>query len=304
MIKYIVLFLAIIFSFAFFIRGCDSPSYTDVPESICDTSKNIDNQHSQPLFNNPKATNNIDSILIVCSDTNRLDTSNDIEIPRLNDTRAEQILSRKGYTCSYNQDTRNANWVAWHLTKEHTDGPWSRKGLPYIEDSEVIGIKQELDDWYYHDLEIDHGHMCPAGDNKWDKDAMIETFLLTNMCPQNSNLNRGIWENLESRCRGWASHYGEIYITTGPIFYSQNYKTIGANKVGVPDAFYKVVLCLTKKPKALGFIFPNADPEYYNIKDYMYSVDEVESITKIDFFYNLEDSIENIIEASSNLNNW
>lgn len=226
------------------------------------------------------------------------------EIPRIIDTRAEQILSREGYTCSYNQDTRNANWVAWHLTKEHTDGPWSRKGLPYIEDSDVIGAKQELSDWYNHNLNIDHGHLCPAGDNKWDKEAMIESFLLTNMCPQNSNLNQGIWETLESRCRGWARHYGVVYITAGPIFYSKNYKTIGANKIGIPDAFYKVVLCLTKKPKALGFIFPNVEPEYDNIKDYMYSVDEVENITKIDFFHNMEDSIENIIEASSNLNNW
>ena len=49
----------------------------------------------------------------------------------------EQILVRKGYLCSYNEITRNANWVAWHLTKEHTTGPWTRDGIPYIEDSDV-----------------------------------------------------------------------------------------------------------------------------------------------------------------------
>ena len=26
--------------------------------------------------------------------------------------------------------------------------------------------------------------MCPAGDNKWDAEAMYETFLYTNICPQ------------------------------------------------------------------------------------------------------------------------
>lgn len=230
-----------------------------------------------------------------------------IEIPKIIDNRPEQILTRIGYTCSYNQDTRNANWVAWHLTKEHTNGQWTKKGIPYIEDNDVIGYRQENSDWESIDLSdagIDHGHICPAADNKWSKNAMVQSYLLTNMCPQNANLNRGIWEKLESRCRGWARHYGEVYITAGPIFYSKNYKTIGANKIGIPDAFYKVVLCLTKKPKALGFIFPNVEPEYDNIKDYMYSVDEVENITKIDFFHNMEDSIENIIEASSNLNNW
>lgn len=308
MIKYIVLFLAIIFSFAFFIKGCDSPSYTDVPESICDTLKNIDNQHSQPLYNNLKATNNIDSILnIAYSDTNRLETSNDIEIPRLIDTRAEQILIREGYTCSYNQNTRNANWVAWLLTKEHSNGPWTSNSIPYKEDNDVIGYRQENSDWESIDLSdagIDHGHICPAADNKWSKNAMVQSYLLTNMCPQNANLNRGIWEKLESRCRGWARHYGEVYITAGPIFYSKDYKTIGANKVGVPDAFYKVVLCLNKRPKALGFIFPNTEPEFDNIENYMVSVDNVEAKTKIDFFHNLVDSVEDKVEAKSDLNIW
>lgn len=291
MAKYIVAFLAILFCIAFFIKGCGNNSEyeqhplesTEVFEVIDTLEQNLDTS-SNIVFNETYIS--------------------DIETPRICNNIAEQILKRTGYTCSYNQDTRNANWVAWHLTKEHTDGPWSRKGLPYIEDSDVIGAKQELSDWYNHNLNIDHGHLCPAGDNKWDKEAMIESFLLTNMCPQNSKLNQGIWETLESRCRGWARHYGVVYITAGPIFYSKNYKTIGANKIGIPDAFYKVVLCLTKKPKALGFIFPNVEPEYDNIKDYMYSVDEVENITKIDFFHNMEDSIENIIEASSNLNNW
>ena len=290
MAKYIVTFLAILFCIAFFIKGCGNNSeYEQYPLEPTEISEVIDT-----LEQNLDTCSNI-----VFSET----YISDIEIPRICNNIAEQILIRTGYTCSYNQDTRNANWVAWHLSKEHTDGPWSRKGLPYIEDSDVIGAKQELSDWYNHNLNIDHGHLCPAGDNKWDKDAMIESFLLTHMCPQNSNLNQGIWETLESRCRGWARHYGEIYIVAGPIFYN-SYKTIGANKVGVPDAFYKVILCLVDEPKALGFIFQNEIPEYNSIKDYMCSVDEVEKITQIDFFYNLEDSIENKVEAVSNLNIW
>ena len=257
---------------------------------------------SQELFDSICQTEEIlldtDSLSVDDNDTISL------EIPRFSCPTTEQILKRTGYTCSYNQNTRNANWVAWHLTKNHADGPWSRKGIPYIEDADVVGAKQELSDWYNHKLNIDHGHLCPAADNEWDKEAMIESFLLTNMCPQNSNLNQNVWETLESRCRGWARHYGEVYIVAGPIFYNNNYKTIGSNKVGVPDAFYKVVLCMADKPKALGFIFPNEDPKSQNIKDYMCSVDEVENITKIDFFYILDDNIENDIEAISNLNIW
>lgn len=223
------------------------------------------------------------------------------EIPRLMVPVAEQILVREGYTTSYNPKTKNANWVAWHLTREHTSGPWSRKGIPYLVDKEVKGPRQELEDYHTTTLPIDHGHMCPAGDNKWSAKAIEQTFLLTNICPQNSALNRGDWEELESRCRGWANHYGEIWIACGPIF-NEGYKTIG-NGVGVPDAFYKVVLRMGKSPQTLGFIYTN-DGTSNKLSHYLVSVDEVEEITGIDFFFILPDEIENMIEASSNLKEW
>lgn len=226
-----------------------------------------------------------------------------ILLPQLIVRRNSKILQRLGYITSYNTITKNANWVAWHLTKEHTDGKWKRDGIPYMVDEEISGSRQELDDWYGHNLPIDHGHMCPAGDNKWSKEAMEQTFLLTNMCPQNSELNRGDWEVLESKCRGWARHYGEIYIVCGPIFYSNSFKTIGKNKVGVPDAFFKVILCINKRPKALGFIYPN-DGAHHKINHYVTTIDDVEKQTGIDFFYNLPDEIENEIESNASLSAW
>lgn len=39
------------------------------------------------------------------------------ELPAPLKDRPEQILQRKGYTTSYNRDTKNPNWVAWHLTR-------------------------------------------------------------------------------------------------------------------------------------------------------------------------------------------
>lgn len=223
-------------------------------------------------------------------------------LPIITDDKPSQIIKRLAYITSYNINTKNANWVTWHLTREHTTGKWSRDGVPYMVDEDVVGPRQELEDWYVHSLPIDHGHLCPAGDNKWSKEAMFETFYLTNMCPQNSSLNHGDWEELESRCRGWAKKYGDIYIVAGPIFYNAEYKIIG-NNVGVPDAFFKVVLCTNKRPKALGFIYPN---EHNNqmMSHYLASVDEVEEVSNIDFFSFLEDSIEDKIEAEPNLNIW
>lgn len=226
-----------------------------------------------------------------------------LELAQFTKKQSEQILVRLGYTTSYNSITKCPNWVAWHLTEDHTDGPWTRKGIPYMVDEEVEGPRQELTDWQGHDLPIDHGHMCPAGDNKWSKQAMEASFLLTNFCPQNAILNNGDWKHLEERCRGWARHYGEVYIACGPIFNGSSYKTIGDNQVGVPDAFFKVVLRMGKRPAALGFIYPNRGG-HQDMSQYVMTVDEVEAKTGIDFFYNLPDDVEDVVEAQSDIKKW
>jgi endonuclease G len=74
-------------------------------------------------------------------------------------------------------------------------------------------------------------------------------------------------------------------------------KRIGNHKVGVPDAFFKVVLLnVDKDPQALGFIFPNAEGNH-PLETYLHSVDEVEAQTSLDFFPLLDDELENRIEA-------
>lgn len=129
-----------------------------------------------------------------------------------------QILYRTGYITSYNQSTKIPNWVAWKLTGDRTSGNVPRC-QNYSPDADVPKPRQEIEDWENKESEeFDHGHMCPAGDNKWSRKAMKETFLLTNICPQNSQLNQETWEHLESHCRWWANKFGTIYIITGPIF--------------------------------------------------------------------------------------
>ena len=236
-----------------------------------------------------------------------------------------QILERLGYITSYNKDTKCPNWVAWYLTKERIDGLFTRKGVPYYdEDGTAIGIggitpetfrnsyfidldaeepRQEHSDWLGRPSDIDHGHMCPAGDNKWDKAAMNQSYLLTNMCPQNSSLNSGGWNKLEEKCRKWANRYGDIYIVAGPIFYDGVKNTFGANKIAIPDAFFKVVLCMSGKPKAIGFIYENNSSSQSMFKNCC-SVDRVEEITGFDFFSSLPDDVEDTIEETSNINDW
>lgn len=213
----------------------------------------------------------------------------------------DQILERTGYVASYNKTNLLPNWVAWHLTAERTEGSAKRSGVDFAEDTEVP--EPRATDWDYYNSGYDRGHMCPAADNKWSKKAMEESFLFTNMCPQNGNLNRGDWNEMEMACRKWAKKYGDLYIVCGPILYKGKHKTIGKNKVVVPEAFFKVVLRTGDDPQAIGFIYKNTSGN--RPKDsYVNTVDEVERITGIDFFPSLPDDVEKKVEAECDLGLW
>ena len=224
------------------------------------------------------------------------------EIPAPLTDRPEQILIKKGFTVSYNHQTKTPNWVAWHLTKSHTKGANQRAYEKFTEDISV-GEPRATDDDYYNSR-YDRGHMCPAGDNKWDKQAMEQSFLFTNICPQNHGLNKYEWNDLEMLCREWAYQYGAVDIVCGPIYGTSGIrKTIGKHKVWVPDAFFKVVLCRQGKAKAIGFVFRN-EGKKQTVADAVRSVDEIERLTGIDFFPELDDPTEEKIEATAKLSDW
>ena len=224
------------------------------------------------------------------------------EMPAPLKDRPEQILKRKGYTTSYNSKTKNPNWVAWHLTKSHTYGSFQRKDEMFTVDEDAKGGRATDNDYY--NSRYDRGHMCPAGDNKWDKQAMEQSFLFTNICPQNHGLNKYEWNDLEILCRDWAREYGAIDIVCGPIYNQKSeQKTIGRNKVWVPDAFFKVVLCRQGSPKAIGFIYRNEGVKQ-KMEDAVYTVDEIEQLTGMDFFPALDDKTEDRIEAKASLSEW
>ena len=231
-------------------------------------------------------------------------TLSEVGYPGIPDTIPTKLLERYCYTVSYNANTRQPNWVMWQLTDEHVtnhkEGVWNE----YREDIELSSaIRSTLED--YASSGYDRGHMCPGGDCNWDDEGRDETFLLSNMCPQNPNLNRGDWKEIEMACRKWAKQYGNIYIVCGPLFLkSQQHERIGPNQIPVPEAFFKVVLCAeTSTPRGIGFICRNTDGN--RKKDfYVNSIRQVERVTGYQFFPNLEDSIKSVVYDMVDINIW
>ena len=237
------------------------------------------------------------------TEAQKLKTITQYEMPAPLKDRSERILRRKGYTTSYNSLTKTPNWVAWHLTKAHTYGNNQRKNEVFFEDEDIARGSRATDNDYYNSR-YDRGHMCPAGDNKWDAQAMRESFMFTNICPQNHGLNKYEWNDLEIQCRDWARAYGAVDIVCGPVYKAVgDQKTIGRNKVWVPDAFFKVILCRQGKPKAIGFVYRNESVKQSR-EEALRTVDQIEALTGIDFFPALDDATEDRIESETDLKAW
>ncbi len=219
-----------------------------------------------------------------------------VEIPRYESSRGGQTISHTGFTLSYDADYKTPQWVAWTLTREKAQGTVKRSDS-FEPDPEVRGAKAYTTD--YTGSGYDRGHMAPAGDMKWDRRAMEESFYLSNVCPQNRNLNRGDWKKLEEQERQWAERFGSVSIAAGPMYATPAPARIGANKVAVPDAFFKVLLVgYPDEPRAYGFVFRN-EAGSHPLTYYQLSVDEVEQRTGMDFFPSLPDDVEQRIEAET-----
>ena len=273
-------------------NGQASNDYIKTEEASLDENSNEDSESPSANRNSDTESDlessvEIDSIFEICK-------------PAPLSSVSEQIIKKKAYIVSYNKDTKIPNWVAWHLTSDHSDGPIERSNAFY-EDGEVPIPRATNED--YRGSGWSRGHMCPAGDNKWDLEAMTQSFSLINVCPQDASLNSGLWNSIEIDCRNWAKRFQDIYIICGPVFYNQEHETIGSNKVFVPEAFFKVVLCLNGTPKGMGVIVKNTAGTkkkdlYYN------SINQVERITGMDFFPILPDEIEDEVEANLDMELW
>ena len=210
------------------------------------------------------------------------------------------IIEHSFFTLSYVENHEQAEWVAYllaedHISKNEFDRPY------FIEDRKV---KTKSADWRnYKNSGYDRGHLCPAGDRTFSYDAYHETFLTSNISPQNHEFNAGIWNRLEQKTRFWAKKYNDVYVITGGVL-EKELSTIGDEKVSVPNEFYKIIVDASDgKYKAISFLIPN-QASSKSIYEYAVSIDEIEHKTGIDFFPKLSDQIETQLESEINLKAW
>ena len=147
----------------------------------------------------------------------------------------------------------------------------------------------------------DRGHLAPAADMKLSKLSMSESFYMSNVSPQKHSFNAGAWLKLEKLVRAWAK-ISELYITTGGVLNSKYLKTIGNNNVSVPEEFYKIIYD-PRNQKIIAFLMANEKLDL-PIEKYIVTVDEIESLTGIDFYHQLDDVLEEKLESTILKRQW
>jgi len=210
------------------------------------------------------------------------------------------VLKRRGYWAGYSEFRRNPLWVGYRLDPERgrTAGP--RPG-GFRTDPETAS---KVDEDEYNGTGYDRGHMAPnsAIASRFGEEGQIQTFLMSNICPQRPELNRRVWERIERlEDDTWANRLGTVWVIAGPVF-DGNRSFLESRKrkteIEIPDAFYKIIVREAPEDvRLLAFRVPQevAGPE--RPEQFLTTVDAIERETGLDFFSALSDARENRLEA-------
>lgn len=194
---------------------------------------------------------------------------------------ADTILSYTGFDLGYNEQFEQAAWVAYVLTREEIEEGSVERSDNFRSDKNIASGSASLAD--YRGSGYDRGHLAPAGDMKWNSEAMSESFYMSNMSPQLPAFNRGVWKKLESEVRNWALEKDSIYVITGPVL-SPIDSFIGENQVGIPPYYFKVLVDLSPPDHSLiAFLLPNSASSD-SLLSFAITVDSLEQLTGYDFF--------------------
>lgn len=206
----------------------------------------------------------------------------------------------EGFTVSFNPDNRTPNYVVWELLGSETEGNASRYNK-FWQDEELTACPSTYD---YSYSGYDRGHLCPAADQKWSDQAMVDCFSLANIAPQDHDLNTGAWKTLENKERTWAQRDSAIIIIAGPLYSDSDKERIGDAGVRVPGAFFKVLAApFLDKPRGIAFVYPNMTAPG-NMQQYSMTIRDLEKIVGFNFFSDLTQEEQDRLETTASFNEW
>lgn len=239
-----------------------------------------------------------------------------IEIPKLKGgemnifhTWTTKMNGKEIVTYSYEYDCtkKHVRWVALTFDNVTSQNNVDRKDAYKTDPNIPTKYQTEKKDYY---SPYNRGHMVASSDRLYSQDANSQTFYYSNISPQLiTGFNQGgsTWDAIENKVQEWAkvsNPKDTTYIVKGT---SIDYSILETGKYGVqiPKYYYSTILSYKNgQYKAIGFYIEHKSDKSKNIKACAKSIDELEKLTGLDFYHNLPDKIENVVEANYNENDW
>ena len=214
---------------------------------------------------------------------------------------ADSIIEREGYALGYIEKHEQPAWVQYIMTAEEVSRRAAKRGDDFRPDPDVPTGSATPQD--YTRSGYDRGHLAPAADMSFSVKTMSESFFMSNMSPQAPQFNRGVWSKLEKQVRHFATKEKRIVVVTGPILPAEKTITIGANKVTVPQYYYKVIYDTTPPEKMIAFVLPNKGSSA-DLRTFVVTVDRVEELTGLNFFSTVPQPKQEQLERTITVENW
>ena len=218
------------------------------------------------------------------------------------------------FSTEWDIQKKSQRWSCYQMHEGNKGGSVGRyqEGYPYddlLENKNYFAYSDGSIFDPFWNSGYDHGHICPSADRQYSKEANRQTFFLTNMQPQRNIFNAGVWADMEQQVRNWNrfNFRDTLYVCKGGTIDKSDHiwRTL-ANGLLVPKYFFMAVLCKNASGyKALGFWIEHKDTDDYprdamgnrTLTPYVVNIRELETLTGIDFFCNLDDDTEERVET-------
>lgn len=226
--------------------------------------------------------------------------------------------SGRNYSYYWDADALVARWVAYPLNPDII-GTGTRTDKWAEDNALPNGVAQPILKKAFNPSSYSRGHQIASADRLRYADN-VQTFYYTNMTPQESKFNGGVWNSLEQKVRSWSGKFDTLYVVTGCVVEgSTKYAFDNSGKrVKVPVGYYKALLGYDKSQKkgitsqtggytGIAFYFDHFGS--YTSSAYMnqsMTIDALEQKVGVDFFVNLPTAVgeEKANKAESTRDTW
>ena len=165
----------------------------------------------------------------------------------------QRLFCHSFYALTYSTTRRDPVWTSYRLTAamaRSSDG-FTRHSRTFAPQPGLSVNEQGAHGNYRHPP-FDRGHMTPDNDAP-DLATQADTYFVSNIVPQISGFNEGLWSQLEGAVHRLAESEGDVYVVTGPIF-GDNRPAM--NGIAVPSAIFKAIY-VPSRGFALAFVSTN-----------------------------------------------